>query len=166
MEKESSISLGGTIILPALFAQNLMFKQKYILSWSSDPVSHFKKVLKYQKSSFFTFPGNIEKNCNGDYWNQRMRVCTYKNIQNFPFLWITLTIQNFAKSLILRKMYWNNFAWIKSSKKRIMSINGKKTFSLLDRQTDRQVYRKECSKLVFSLKMLYRSTTKTNKEPK
>ena len=23
----------------------------------------------YQKSIFLTFPGNIEKNCNGDYWN-------------------------------------------------------------------------------------------------
>ena len=57
MENESNISFGGTLILPALFAQNLIFWQRFILSRSSDPVSHFKKALKYKKVSFFTFPG-------------------------------------------------------------------------------------------------------------
>ena len=47
-----------------------------------------------------------------------------------------------------------------------MSINGKITFSLLDRQTDRQTDREECSKFVFSQKIFFRPTTKTNKEPK
>ena len=31
-------------ILLALFAQNYIFGQRYILSWSSDTVSHFKKA--------------------------------------------------------------------------------------------------------------------------
>ena len=56
METESNISLGGTKILLALFAQNLMFGQRYILSRSCDPVSHFKKALKYKKVSFFYIP--------------------------------------------------------------------------------------------------------------
>ena len=58
MEKESSISLGGTIILLALFAQNYIFKQIYILSRSSAQLSHFNKNSEVQKVSFFTFPGN------------------------------------------------------------------------------------------------------------
>ena len=49
MENKSSISVGGTIILLALFAQNLIFGQGYISSRSSHPVSHFKKALKYKK---------------------------------------------------------------------------------------------------------------------
>ena len=36
MENESSISWGGTKILLALFAQNLMFGEEYILSPSSN----------------------------------------------------------------------------------------------------------------------------------
>ena len=36
MEKESNIWLGETIILLALFVQNLIFGQRYILSRSSD----------------------------------------------------------------------------------------------------------------------------------
>ena len=58
MEKESNISLGGTIILLTLFAQKYIFKQRYILSRSSDPVSRFTKNSKVKKVSSFTFPGN------------------------------------------------------------------------------------------------------------
>ena len=53
MEKESNISLGRTIILLALFGQNLMFGQRYILSRSSDIVNHFNKALCFQKSEVF-----------------------------------------------------------------------------------------------------------------
>ena len=56
METETSISSGGTIILLALFVQNLIFEQRYILSSSSNPVSHFKKAQKYIKSKFFHIP--------------------------------------------------------------------------------------------------------------
>ena len=59
MEKESNISLGGTIILLALFAQNYILTQRYILSRSSDPVSHLKTKSKVQKVSFSHFQGII-----------------------------------------------------------------------------------------------------------
>ena len=42
---ESHISLGGTIILIALFEEKYIFGQIYILSQSSYPGSHFKKYL-------------------------------------------------------------------------------------------------------------------------
>ena len=45
MEKKSNISLGGTIILLALFGQKYIFGQSYILSRSSDPV---KKFVRYE----------------------------------------------------------------------------------------------------------------------
>ena len=65
MEKESNISLGGTIILLALFGQNLIFMQRYILSWSSDLVIHFKKALKY--STVQNRHKTNWKQANGDY---------------------------------------------------------------------------------------------------
>ena len=47
VENESGISLSGTILLLALFARNLICAQRYILSRSSNPVSHFLlKVIK------------------------------------------------------------------------------------------------------------------------
>ena len=49
MEKDSYISLGRTIILLAFFARKWIFGPRYILGWSSDPVSHFRKHIKYKK---------------------------------------------------------------------------------------------------------------------
>ena len=54
MENESNISLGGIIILLSLFAQKYIFGQRYILSQSSYPVSHFKTTSKVQKVIVFT----------------------------------------------------------------------------------------------------------------
>ena len=72
MEKENNISCGGTIILLALFAQNLIFGQRYILSRSSDSVSHFKKALKYKKA-------------NGDYCKEdRGEIRTSLYLSNCP----------------------------------------------------------------------------------
>ena len=59
MKNESSISLGGTILLLALFAQKYMFAQIYILSRSSNTVSHFIKALKYKKEIFSHSQGII-----------------------------------------------------------------------------------------------------------
>ena len=49
VSRKGSNSLGGTIILLALFVQKYIFGQRYILSQSSDTASHFKKYTKYKK---------------------------------------------------------------------------------------------------------------------
>ena len=56
VENEISISLGGTIFLLAIFGQNLICAQRYILSPSSKLVSHFKKPLSaLEKFTYFLF---------------------------------------------------------------------------------------------------------------
>ena len=53
---ESLISLGGTIILLALFVQKYFFGQKYILSRSSDPVSsHFQNLYSTKSVGLSAF---------------------------------------------------------------------------------------------------------------
>ena len=73
MEKESNISLGGTIILLALFAQSYIFGQKYILIRSSDLVSHLVKALKYKKT--LLYKKGIKQNQN----DKRSDVWMYKS---------------------------------------------------------------------------------------
>ena len=72
---EGSISLGRTIILLALFTQNLMFGQRYILSRSSDPASH-SSVRKGHKRK--------PEQANGDYFPKRSGLkTTFANQYDF-----------------------------------------------------------------------------------
>ena len=57
MEKKSNISLGGTIILLALYAQSLWTKLHFE-SFLDLTQTVTKKIQSTKSKFFFTFPGN------------------------------------------------------------------------------------------------------------
>ena len=95
MENESNISLGGIIILLALFAQKYIFGQRYILSQSSYPVSHFKTTSKVQKVIVFTISKKNKRQIKEENTISRMSVGH--------------TIENASLHALIGSLFWLDY---------------------------------------------------------